>query len=313
MHTTRMLLLLAFLSACSSPGDGSDPARQDLSTMPTDMAAPVDLAPGPGPRFDDGLHGQLTFGARVTPYGAVGVAGGEIYKAPRPRFQREVARQGDCRLLSYKPAFCDRCDGVCVADGVCEPFGVRISAGVIDVTGTQPTLRMTTNPYLMYEPAVPVTPNVVPDAAQVRVTASGGEFAAFSVTTSGVSALKTGSLVNFEIALKDSEDFTFRFTPEAVPGSRLRLSLNANNRGHGAPYQGIIECDVDDARGEVIIARSLIAAFPSTYRWEICAGSDCPLSTVTRYRRAIAETKTGAVAVDATSAIHFFVLHNPPK
>lgn len=56
----------------------------------------------------------------------------------------------------------------------------------MDVTGTQPTLRMTANPYLMYEPSVPVTPTLVPDAAQVRVTASGGEFAAFSVTTTGV-------------------------------------------------------------------------------------------------------------------------------
>lgn len=74
-----------------------------------------------------------------------------------------------------------------------------------------------------------------------------------------------------------------------MPGSRLRLTLNANNRGHGAPYQGIIECDIDDARGEVTIAKSLIVAFQSTHRWEICVGNDCPPSTVARYRRTIAE------------------------
>lgn len=100
MHTIRALLFLSLFSACIGSSQGGDPGPHDLSMPPGDLSSSTDLAPGLGPRFDDGLHGSLTLGARVTPYDAAGVVEGQIYKAPRPRFQREVARQGDCRLLS---------------------------------------------------------------------------------------------------------------------------------------------------------------------------------------------------------------------
>lgn len=48
---------------------------------------------------------------------------------------------------------------------------------------------------------------------------------------------------------------------------RVRLTLNTNNGGHGAPYYGIIECDVPDADGQVTVAASLIDQFPEVSPW----------------------------------------------
>jgi hypothetical protein len=80
------------------------------------------------------------------------------------------------------------------------------------------------------------------------------------------------------------EDFVIAWTP-AGDGGRVRVTLNSNNQGHGMPYLAIIECDVADSAGEVAIPAALLDAFPETSAWSVCAGTDCPPSTIRRYHR----------------------------
>jgi hypothetical protein len=57
----------------------------------------------------------------------------------------------------------------------------------------------------------------------------------------------------------------------------------------------------------------MIEAFPPSNAVAICAGHDCPLSTIRRYRRAIAPVGTDReVELVVSSQFSFGVDHAPP-
>jgi hypothetical protein len=101
-------------------------------------------------------------------------------------------------------------------------------------------------------------------------------------------------------------------TTPTTTGTRVRLELNANNRGHGFPYTAIISCDVADSAGEITVPTALLDAFPDTRAWTVCAGSDCPPSRLTRYRRATAPVGEQEVELEVASTFAFGVDHVVP-
>ena len=122
----------------------------------------------------------------------------------------------------------------------------------------------------------------------------------------------TGAIPDGKLVLEPGQDEIVRWTP-AGGDARVRLTLNSNNQGHGQPYLGIIECDSPDAAGEVRVSASLVDEFPETRAWTICAGTDCPPSTLRRYQRATAPVGEHDVELVVSSVIAFGVDHILPE
>lgn len=296
------LVTLSALAACDGAPAGS--GSPDLGgSIPDGGEAPSFSSPA----------GSVSAIEMRTVYGLVNELTASFFTDEQPSFHREVQRIGSCRLLSFVPAQCDVfCIGVCVERNVCKPYPSRIAAGPLVFSGMKVPVTLTPKQSNYYYADPLVKGDLFDQGNPVGVSATGGDFGAFSLTTAGVATLETDSVVNDEIRLEDTANYTFTWKPSGDPRARLRLTLNANNRGHGAPYEGIIECDAPDS-GSLTIDKGLIVPFPDTYRWEICAGRDCPLSSALRYTETEGMAGARKVTLTVGSRRSFFVLHRPPR
>jgi len=234
-----------------------------------------------------------------------------------PRWQEETAVGGDCRLLKYVRHFCEGyCDGVCVAENVCEPWPSFLDAGTLTVTGAKVAITVEPglwgfngfeNGYGWWREVA----DLFDDQDVITATFAGEDLAGFSVASAGVAPLVLTNPSDDELALSNDADTVLTWTPAGAAGTRVRVTLNANNLGHGAPFDAIIECDTEDD-GSLTIPATLVRQFPSTYRWEYCAGSDCPLSWAFRYRSGHTDLTDGRVVFRVGSAVGFFILHDLP-
>ncbi len=235
-----------------------------------------------------------------------------FYDGRPARWHREVMRSGACVLKRYTPALCQPAcaDGLCVDTNVCEPWPRAVDAGRLTISGLAVAVRIAPMSG-QYYPDGPLPVELFADDATVGASLVGSaDFPPVELTTTGVPPLIV-SLPQRKLVLDHGADFTMRWTPSGGP-SRIRLTLNSNNQGHGAPYLGIIECEADDAAGEITIAAALIDGFPETRAWTVCAGSDCPPSTIRRYHRATIAVGDHDVALEVASEVAFGVDHFLP-
>jgi hypothetical protein len=241
-----------------------------------------------------------------------GLVQGRLLKGREPRWHELESQQGACTLWRFKPASCDQfCDGVCLGTNQCEPWPTYVGGGRLAVTGLKIDVALDPEPGLNWylPPQAPPADLFTPDA-EVIATTTGGTFPAFSLRARGVPPLAAPVTATGKITLVPGKDHTFTWTP-ASSDARVRLTINANNQGHGNPYMAIIECDVPDADGKVVIPWSMIDAFPPTEAWYVCAGSDCPPSTLLRYSRGVAPVSDGHVELIVGDQISFGVVHKP--
>jgi hypothetical protein len=269
------------------------------------------------PRTDGGFgagdeSGRITI--RERPGGPPSLFG-ELVTGGLPRWHVETMRMGGCRLLEYQPAFCDPpCTGVCGEGNVCTPYPEYVSAGNITVSGMRAQVTLTPSGCgfcsggVQYFSLESHPNDLFDDDAAITASAPGAAFPAFSVSAGGVPPLQA-PFAGDKITIVDDQDHTITWT-SAGSDARVRLTLNANNQGHGAPYLGILECDGEDT-GSLVVPGALIAGFPETMAWEACAGSDCPRSTLMRYHRGTVEAGGGLVELLVGSEIQFGVDHNP--
>ncbi|HUQ04620.1 MAG TPA: hypothetical protein VM261_19100 [Kofleriaceae bacterium] len=215
-----------------------------------------------------------------------GQIGARFYDGREPSYHREAMRSGDCALKTYENASCTPActTGVCVDTNVCEPFPTYVSAGRLTLTGLRTAVQI--DPMQnWYYPTSQLPNELFADDATVTASLAGATLPAMSITTQGVRpiapAITGGKLV---VDYPATADTVVTWTPSGGD-ERVKLTLNANNRGHGQPYVAIVECDVADAAGRIAIAPAIMNAFPETDAWYICAGTDCPPSRLTRYRR----------------------------
>jgi hypothetical protein len=240
-----------------------------------------------------------------------GEVGARMYSGPMPRFQRRTATEGACELWSFTSAYCEEpCSGVCVDTNRCEPWPVTLSAGVLTLEGLAVSPSLVFHKTVGYYSTETMPAELFADDAAVVARATGDQLPAFTASTSGVAPL-VPHITNFEITLTPHQDFTLSWTPSVDPLARVRVVLNANNKGHGQPFAAILECEVADQAGHVVIPKSLIDAFPATANWRICAGTDCPRSHIIRYRRGEVTLAGGAVALTVGSDVQFGVIHQP--
>lgn len=317
------LAMVAATAAACGGASGGGPAD-----APAIDAVPVDAPPPGEPWFDEGLRrGRIELVELVEQAGPVGGAAlAHAVFAPQPtamrfvfyarvavrHWQQETQRAGSCRLLVHQPVFCSACAGICVAPEVCEPYPDYASAGALTWDGLRgPPLTLQPNPYFYASQGAQLPVDAVADDATVTVTATGDQVPAFVVAAGAVAplALPVAPITDDTLRLDGGADVTLRWTPvdPLDPTLRVRVAINANNMGHGNPYAAVIECDAADV-GALTIPAAMIDAFPPTARLEVCEGSDCPRSTITRYRRGAVEVGGAPVDLVVGSRLEFFVV-----
>lgn len=271
----RLGLLLIFLTAC----DGGSTASPDA---------------GPTPDGPPGADRPVVGGVSIVE--SRGTSGGQtftsgqltavFYDGHGPRWHREAMRAGACVLRTFTPSSCPTActDGLCIS-GVCESFPAVVSAGRLTMSGLAVTVSITPSSNFYESPPLP--PELFGDTAMVSAQLAGGVMPAMSLSTRGVPPLAT-AIASGKITVPNpaGQAFPVRWTPTSDPDARIRLTLNSNNQGHGQPFLAIIECDAPDSAGQIDVPAALLDGFPETMAWEVCAGTDCPFSTIRRYHRA---------------------------
>ena len=297
MRTPRWRLGVLLIGACGGGG-----------------GAPADGGPGgdAGPDVDAGTAATRVGEIRVVEQGERGFAWAKLAPDGLTIWQREVMNDGTCRLLAYQPASCDEfCDGICVEHNVCAPWPTYVSAGTLTFSGLKEEVALSFGASYGYSSTDQQLGDLFDPGDPVTLVASGGEVPAFELAASGTTPVVSESIVDDKLALANGSDATFRWTP-ADAGARVRLTINANNQGHGAPYAAILVCDAADADGSLVIPRAMIEAFPATQAWEFCAGSDCPPSSVLRYGRDTVTRDGGQIELLVGSERLFGVEHPAP-
>lgn len=298
--THRLIWLIALAACGDDPGVPVDAPSEDAPDAGTPRARIgwVDIYED---RFlyEDGTGPMESRRSQVT---------AQFFQGRPPSFHHQTMAAGACVLREYTPSLCDPActDGLCVQPDVCEPWPQLISAGRLTVTGLETAVTIDPQSGYYYPPGV-LPADLFDDAARVTASLAGADLPAMSLATDAVPAL-AAAIPNAGITLEPGQDHTIHWTPAGT--GRIRVTLNSNNQGHGHPYLAIIECDADDDAGQLTIASALVDAFPETRAWRVCAGSDCPPSTLRRYRRA--ESPVGAdqaVELMVASQISFGVEH----
>jgi len=231
---------------------------------------------------------------------------------PRPVYHRLEMEAGACRMWSFEIGDCGSCDGVCNADDECIPTPVQLSAGEVTLAGLARDLTLPFEVYGYY-PAAALPEDLFDDGDSIILEASGGDVPAFSLTAAAPPPiaidLLPGSEADDTVLLEDGADMVVTWSP-AVAGTRVRLDILSDNRGHGLPVDTMIQCEADDD-GEMVVPRAMIEAFPDKPYANVCAGSDCPPSTLTRFRADRAPIGEREVELLVGSRVQFIVVHEP--
>lgn len=290
-------------TACSDSG----PDREDRS-----------------PGTDEVADGQFSLHQIRTPRSGSrrAWAAGSIME-PRPRYQRLEKEEGACRLWTWDVAWCEGCEypeGLCNDEGECvESFPRTLSAGPISVSvdGEQ-VLDMFFIAGQGYLGGYMLPDGLFGAGDRLTLEAAGGpDVSGFSL---GGRMLEP-AMIDLErlpgrdydgaVVLRDGQDRTISWSP-VVDGSRVRIELPTNNRGHGSPPDALIECEAFDD-GSIVVPRSIVEAFPEEEdRGEgtPCPGStDCPAATVTRYVTDRVDVDGLTIELEVGARYTFSVIH----
>lgn len=305
----QLLLLLFSISIYTISCDNGSPNAKPDAGYDADV-------PDDGGGDDVSLSGELELmEVRTLEYRSSQVSG-VFHAGGFPVWQRDIHAAGDCVLRRFVVHYCeDYCEGVCVDENVCEPYPDLDHAGTLRITGTRTPVTVEPGYWGFFGMTGysdwSDTADIFDDGDEITATFAGSpQIPGFSVTARGVAPLVPQSLSNDELTLSNEHDTLFSWEPGT--GDRVRVILNANNiGGHGSPLEAVIECDTEDT-GQLAIPVELVRMFPETYRWEMCAGNDCPLSLAYRYRRGRAQAAGGTFEFRAGNAVNFFIIHALP-
>ena len=312
MSCRPALAIVILISACGGDDDGGGGGGGDADAAPE--------ADGGGGGGDDGPRDRVE--GDITVYeGRIGEDGTEWSYVqasiidPRPQYMTLEMESGDCRMWSYQPGGCGECLGLCDASGECVEFPTPLSAGVLTVSGIDGgDIEMEPTEYGYFLDSAPPADLFSADSEVTLAAEGGGDVDAFSLSAGGVDPIAVdlvdgGGGERDTLRLEDGGDLSLDWDPVRA-GTRVRLEINSNNQGHGLPVDSMIECESDDA-GSLTVPRVMIEAFPEKEYANICAGSDCPPSTLTRYRWDRASVGGLEVELRVEFRAQFLVVHEP--
>lgn len=295
-------LVLALTACGGGDGDGDDDGGDGM--------------PGPdgGVGVDEPAAGQFVlsevqFGEEIF---TSGQAFGTIVD-PRPRYHTLADESPACKRWTFDVGDCGGyCDGVCSPEGECLPHPTQLSAGDVSLTSPGADLVLEHESYGYYA-AETVSPELFAPGDRVALDAAGGgDVAAFSLETAGVDVIELALEVGGEegadaLRMEDGGDLVLTWSP-ADPRARVRLELLSNNAGHGFPVDAMIECEADDT-GRIAVPRAMVEAFPDKPYQYICAGTDCPPSSLTRYRADRTVVGGREIELRAAAVRQFILIH----
>jgi hypothetical protein len=214
----------------------------------------------------------------------------------------EAMRSGNCRLMTSSATYCQTvpCTGWCI-DDVCHDWPTYRDAGRITFTGLKDSVALTYQSGYYTPDNFPIEADLFDGGDAITATAAGAEFPGFTVAATGVGTLTgqfTGTCAN-EWHIARGQDAVLRWD-SPIAGTRIRAWIPSENRGHGLPSIGVIECEGPDT-GELRIASALVDGMPDFREVEgcggiACVGIDCPPATIERYAKGT--TTAGSETVD---------------
>ncbi len=154
-----------------------------------------------------------------------------------------VGESGSCRLLRRNNPFCDPpCDPgfTCDHNGECIPYPNNMGVGTVDVFGLAKDVSMEPSGTNEYYDTVMPHPAFEPGSA-VRLEASGGDYAGFTLYGQGVSPVDTLDKV---WVVRDGQALDITWTPADQEYAEIHLRLNIDQHGN-SPVE--LVCDVPDS------------------------------------------------------------------
>jgi hypothetical protein len=311
MMATNLIRVIAFVLAVGCGGgddDGGDDGGDDDGAGSRDGGVDGGADPG-GP-----VEGQ--FSLLEIQWGEdgfrTGRASGSILD-PRPRYHELYHEEGACRMWLWLVSSCLSCDGICDAEGRCVPFRDPLSAGTVAIEVNGQERAVLSFGVSGYSPES-LAEELFAEGDRVEASAAGGDdVASFALAATAVDAIAIdlerdpAGKDQDKLEMPNGEDLVLSWSP-SVPGTRVRLEIPSNNRGHGLPVDALIECEADDS-GEITVPSSMVAAFPERPYGVICAGSDCPPGTLTRFRADRVEVDGGAIDLVVGAQRQFVPVH----
>ena len=228
-------LALALMAVGRGGGGGGGDGLPDGGEPDGDAGVPSD--PSAEGQF---VVAEVVLGEDGTPYGSVF---GTII-SPRLGFHTVAMEQGACRLSTYEPGDCgpDYCDGICDTEGVCRPYPLSLSAGVVTFSGLAQDITIAGNEYGYYPDFQPAGQLFDP-GDPVGLAAAGAAVPAFEVAASGVGPIR----IPLERFADGDPDFTLRLED----GADLALSWESLRRAgnlSSASVLLILEATIERAR-----------------------------------------------------------------
>jgi hypothetical protein len=227
---------------------------------------------------------------------------GRVFDAVKPSdVPTELQSEGDCRLVTFVNPLCDpACPSstqTCGENNQCLPLPVARSVGTVSVTGLARAVEMTANANTgSYRPAPPALPHPgFPPGADLRLSASGGDYQAFELRGWGIEPLQfTGETVD----ISGGAPANLSWAPPTQAGpARVRAVLNVNNHGSS---NTAIECNFPDT-GAATIPATLIDALIAR------GASGFPTLGITRRTATSTNIEPGCVQLIVTTDILFAV------
>ena len=297
-------LVLALTAACGGGTSSTTDGAPAIDARPT-----LDAAPGAALVGNVTVFDRTRFSTSGAPYRYPTVVGA-FQPDGLPVWHTVTQTDGACTLREFRLGFCEEtCEGYCLETG-CVPYEAGVSVGTLTFEGLAVplTIEPAVSPFSSgqgYYVTTELPEDLVPAGAAIAASAPGDVLPAFVASATAPPELVAAGLDDAELELDGAGDVEVTWPP-ADPGSTITLAINANNTGHGAPFHAILECVADDDAGVITISRALLDAFPEAiFPSEICAGADCPPSSLTRSRTGRAAIGTGEVELTVGHRLEF--------
>ncbi|HTE53324.1 MAG TPA: hypothetical protein VK698_20860 [Kofleriaceae bacterium] len=237
-----------------------------------------------------------------------------------------TAEEGDCRIYSRGPFFCDpECFGNFCVDGECRDVITLVRVGEVTVAGLAVDYEVDVldrgigyggRDYVYVGRTEAYGGNVFAPDAVIDVSVGGSEeFPAFTGSTTGVEPLEATFEPGDHVSFPREADHVVRWTAGAAD-DRVRLTLRGVEVGHAAPPQDKLVCDVPDT-GMLTIPGAMLGRMPelvTPYPLDFGCVGQCPwgVSSLSRYRTTTVEVGDGTVELVTASEVMFWAAHPGP-
>jgi len=228
---------------------------------------------------------------------------GKVADGPTPSATVwEVQAESDgCQLLTPRVPFCDPGCGsaVCIEDDSCQAYPTAKDVGRVTVTGVDTATHDTSFSMLgvagTYQPSAGITlayPGV-DEQGSVQISSEGGDYAPFSLETSGIAPL---DWLDNDLSIEASQALELAWiAPAGTSTSTSTLHIKLDLTHHGGS-KGKLECDVPD-NGTFAVPAALIEPL-------LALGSaGFPTIIVTRQTSASTPVASGLVTLIVASQV----------